>query len=55
MGLNHRYSQHARRALAHARLLAQDYQHEAVDTDHLLVGIARTGQPGIASADRSGD
>jgi ATP-dependent Clp protease ATP-binding subunit ClpC len=41
MGLNHRYSQHARRALAHARLLAQDYQHEAVDTDHLLVGILR--------------
>ena len=37
--VNSRYSQHARRALNQARLLAQDYQHEAVDTDHLLVGI----------------
>ncbi|NDJ77300.1 MAG: hypothetical protein GYB65_13690 [Chloroflexi bacterium] len=41
MTLNSRYSQHARRALNHARLLAQDYQHESVDTDHLLVGIMR--------------
>lgn len=41
MQLNNRYSQHARRALNQARLLAQDYQHAAVDTDHLLVGILR--------------
>jgi ATP-dependent Clp protease ATP-binding subunit ClpA len=41
MVLNNRYSQHARRALNQARLLAQDYQHEVVDTDHLLVGILR--------------
>lgn len=41
MALNNRYSQHARRALIQARLLAQDYQHDAVDTDHLLVGILR--------------
>lgn len=41
MVLNNRYSQHARRALSQARLLAQDYQHEAVDTDHLLAGILR--------------
>jgi ATP-dependent Clp protease ATP-binding subunit ClpA len=41
MVLNNRYSQHARRALNQARYLAQNYQHEAVDTDHLLVGILR--------------
>lgn len=41
--LNNRYSQHARRALSQARLLAQDYQHAALDTDHLLVGILREG------------
>jgi ATP-dependent Clp protease ATP-binding subunit ClpA len=41
MTLNNRYSQHARRSLNQARLLAQDYQHESVDTDHLLVGILR--------------
>ena len=41
MTLNNRYSQHARRSLTQARLLAQDYQHESVDTDHLLVGILR--------------
>jgi ATP-dependent Clp protease ATP-binding subunit ClpC len=41
MTLNNRYSQHARRSLNQARLLAQDYQHETVDTDHLLVGILR--------------
>jgi ATP-dependent Clp protease ATP-binding subunit ClpA len=41
MALNSRYSQHARRALNQARLLAQDYQHDVVDTDHLLVGILR--------------
>jgi ATP-dependent Clp protease ATP-binding subunit ClpA len=36
-----RFSQHARRALNQARLLAQDCRHEAVDTDHLLAGILR--------------
>lgn len=41
MVLNSRYSQHARRALNQARLLAQEYRHEAVDTDHLLIGILR--------------
>jgi ATP-dependent Clp protease ATP-binding subunit ClpA len=41
MGATNRYSQHARRALSQARLLAQDYHHDAVDTDHLLVGILR--------------
>ncbi len=41
MAFNNRYSQHARRALNQARLLAQDHQHDAVDTDHLLVGILR--------------
>ncbi len=41
MALTSRYSQHARRALSQARMLAQDYQHGAVDTDHLLVGILR--------------
>ncbi|MBI5959872.1 MAG: hypothetical protein HY866_14115 [Chloroflexi bacterium] len=39
--LNDRYSQHARRAMSQARLLAQDYQHNVIDTDHLLVGILR--------------
>jgi ATP-dependent Clp protease ATP-binding subunit ClpC len=39
--VNNRYSQHARRALSQARLLAQDYQHGMIDTDHLLVGILR--------------
>lgn len=43
MVLNNRYSQHARRALNQARLLARDFQHRAVDTDHLLVGILREG------------
>lgn len=37
-----RYSQHARRALVHARIIAQDYAHPFVDTDHLLLGIWRT-------------
>jgi ATP-dependent Clp protease ATP-binding subunit ClpA len=41
MALTRRYSQHARRALNQARLLAQDHQHGEVDTDHLLVGILR--------------
>lgn len=37
-----RYSQHARRAMMYARLLARDGRHSAVDTSHLLVGILRT-------------
>lgn len=41
MVLNNRYSQHARRALYQARMLARDYQHGEVDTDHLLIGILR--------------
>lgn len=41
MVLNNRYSQHARRALNQARLLARDFQHQIVDTDHLLAGILR--------------
>jgi ATP-dependent Clp protease ATP-binding subunit ClpA len=39
---NARYSQHARRALVHARLLAQKFYHPEIDTDHLLLGIWRT-------------
>jgi ATP-dependent Clp protease ATP-binding subunit ClpA len=39
MGVNSRFSQHARRTLSQARLLAQDYQHDEIDTDHLLLGI----------------
>jgi ATP-dependent Clp protease ATP-binding subunit ClpA len=41
MVLNNRYSQHARRALSQARLIAQGFQHAVVDTDHLLVGVLR--------------
>ena len=41
MGVNNRFSQHARRALSQARLFAQECQHGVVDTDHLLVGILR--------------
>jgi ATP-dependent Clp protease ATP-binding subunit ClpA len=41
MAFTSRYSQHARRSLNQARLLAQDYQHDVIDTDHLLVGILR--------------
>jgi ATP-dependent Clp protease ATP-binding subunit ClpA len=41
MSLNNRHSQHAHRAFYQARRLAQEYQHDAVDTDHLLVGILR--------------
>lgn len=37
-----RYSQHARRALVHARLLAQKFAHAEIDTDHLMLGIWRT-------------
>jgi len=41
MVLDNRYSQHARRAMNQARLLAQEYGHNAVDTDHLFAGILR--------------
>ncbi|NJL92907.1 MAG: hypothetical protein HC915_03885 [Anaerolineae bacterium] len=34
-----RFSQHARRALLHARTTAQRHAHPLVDTDHLLLGI----------------
>lgn len=34
-----RYSQHARRSLAQARLLAEKYHHSLVDTGHLLAGV----------------
>ncbi len=34
-----RYSHHARRALAHARLLVSRYHHPYIDTGHLLVGV----------------
>lgn len=37
-----RYSQHARRSLVRARIIAQEYAHPFVDTDHLLIGIWRT-------------
>src|ERR1700694_285304 len=36
-----RYSQFARRALDHARSLAQTHAHTAVDSSHLLLGILR--------------
>src|SRR5258708_11241123 len=39
MTTNSRYSQHARRALAHARSLAREHAHAVVDSTHLLVGI----------------
>lgn len=39
--LTSRYSQHARRAMTHARLLAREQRHGAVDTSHLLIGILR--------------
>lgn len=42
MTLSSRYSQHARRAMTHARVLARDQRHGVVDTGHLLVGILRT-------------
>ncbi len=41
MTTNSRYSQHARRALAHARSLAREHAHAVVDSTHLLVGILR--------------
>jgi ATP-dependent Clp protease ATP-binding subunit ClpA len=37
-----RYSQHARRSLVRARLIAQEYAHPVVDTEHLLMGIWHT-------------
>lgn len=37
-----RYSHHARRALAHAALLVQEFHHPRADTGHLLLGIMRT-------------
>src|SRR5690349_21339434 len=39
MATDRRYSQHARRAMAHARLLAKKHAHRFVDSTHLLVGI----------------
>jgi ATP-dependent Clp protease ATP-binding subunit ClpA len=39
MTTNSRYSQHARRALAHARSLAREHTHAVVDSTHLLIGI----------------
>ncbi len=53
MVLNSRYSQHARRALNQARMLARDYQHGEVDTDHLFVGILR--ESGSVGAQVLGD
>lgn len=41
METTRRHSQHAQRALKQAHLLARDYQHGVVDTDHLLIGILR--------------
>lgn len=35
----HRYSHHAKRALSHARELAQGYTHPHIDTAHLMVGV----------------
>lgn len=34
-----RYSQHARRSLTQARILAEKYRHSLIDTGHLLAGI----------------
>ncbi len=34
-----RYSQHARRSLTQARILAEKYRHSLIDTGHLLTGI----------------
>src|SRR5258707_13411270 len=41
MPTNSRYSQHARRALNHARALAKEHAHAFVDSTHLLIGILR--------------
>lgn len=37
-----RYSHHARRALSHATVLVQEFQHPRVNTGHLLVGVMLT-------------
>jgi ATP-dependent Clp protease ATP-binding subunit ClpA len=39
MATDKRYSQHARRAMTHARLLAKRHAHPSVDSTHLLIGI----------------
>jgi ATP-dependent Clp protease ATP-binding subunit ClpA len=39
MVTDRRYSQHARRAMNHARSLAKKHAHPSVDSTHLLVGI----------------
>lgn len=41
MATSNRYSQHARRAMAHARSLAKESAHEYVDSTHLFIGILR--------------
>lgn len=41
MRISGRYSQHARRAMMHTRLYAREYEHNVIDTSHLLVGILR--------------
>lgn len=42
MGSSYRYSQHARQSLALSHYWARQYGHEAVDTDHLFLGILDT-------------
>src|SRR5258708_35990899 len=39
--LNNRYSQHARRAINYANLLAREQTYPSVDTTHVLIGILR--------------
>lgn len=39
---NARFSQHVRRALHYARVLAQKHHHGVIDTDHIILGIWRT-------------
>src|SRR5947208_1901800 len=41
MATDRRYSQHARRAMTHARMLAKKHAHPFVDSTHLLIGILR--------------
>lgn len=41
MTSNKRYSQHANRAMAHARTLARQLHHSHIDSTHLLIGILR--------------
>jgi ATP-dependent Clp protease ATP-binding subunit ClpA len=43
MATDRRYSQHARRAMTHARLLAKKHAHPFVDSSHLLIGILHEG------------